>query len=367
MDVADLVFKLIYGVIITICLYTMGISLISSIILSHSINWILNGQFPVLARYLGDRFYKKWTLHEANDFVHWLSSFNNHWIEDILIYGSYCRGEFSERSDLDVRILVSTGLLNSVKGALLVVFIKHYSFLRYIPVDIYSSSRKTFLNKMANNETPISLRMLREQPTATVPHRVCLSGPDGVGKSSVISGLTESMKAAHKWRRRKDFLVRPFNLVMKWMGKNTSIEIGGTVHGFHNYSGFYGVFYAYLSWLDYYLVGRLWYAATYERIFDRCLIDWVVDTMISVDDEQKVLSIFDNSLRGYLKKNLVIVLTADRDILLNRRSNLKFDYSLERKLNYYRFLVDKYNILHLDSTRLDKDESLKWIENSINL
>ncbi len=123
----------------------------------HTIFWLLTGNFWV---YLLDSFLfiKNPGLSKIFSFIHLSKRFFSKYstVDAILIYGSMCRNQFHNRSDLDLRIIRRTdnslGLLSLPIGFLLRI----YSFFLVLPVDLQVVDNISFVQKqMRPDEKPI--------------------------------------------------------------------------------------------------------------------------------------------------------------------------------------------------------------------
>ena len=130
--------------------------IIISIVISHTINWIINGHFFVLMRYVAP--IPKTEL-EFESFIGKLKKAALEWksIDSVAIYGSYCRGNLHEFSDLDVRVITHPGYFNAAKGALFCFLQRAIAFVSIFPLDIYCIDKTSSLNRMRNDEMPFIL------------------------------------------------------------------------------------------------------------------------------------------------------------------------------------------------------------------
>ena len=78
-------------------------------------------------------------------------------IDSVAIYGSYCRGNLHEYSDLDVRVVTHTGYFNAIKGALFCFLQRAIAFFSIFPLDIYCTDKISFLKRMRDDERPVIL------------------------------------------------------------------------------------------------------------------------------------------------------------------------------------------------------------------
>lgn len=125
-------------------------------LVAHTINWIANGHIFVLLRYV--RPVRK-APSEFERYVSALSVRSAQWsaADGVAIFGSYCRDELHEYSDLDVRIIVSAGILPGCTGALYCLLERIMALGLAFPLDIYCCVGNRGLEKLRDDERPVIL------------------------------------------------------------------------------------------------------------------------------------------------------------------------------------------------------------------
>ncbi len=131
----------------------------ASLFLAHTLNWVLNGNwwagmlfaFPGL-RNRGDRA----TCAYLNQMAHRLRRDRS--ISGAMIFGSIARGQWHERSDLDVRLLRRPGVWNGVTGVLILLRERWIALWSRQPLDIYLADGIPFLKRMRADEPPVFLK-----------------------------------------------------------------------------------------------------------------------------------------------------------------------------------------------------------------
>ncbi len=78
-------------------------------------------------------------------------------IKALLVYGSVTRGEWHDKSDIDVRILRKEGLVNGFQAFVIVMKERYRAFLGGQPLDLFLADEINFLNKMRSDEKPFVL------------------------------------------------------------------------------------------------------------------------------------------------------------------------------------------------------------------
>ncbi len=135
---------------------SVGYAFLLAAVIAHTINWIINGHFFVLMRYVApipktEQHFETFIEHMKVSALQWKS------IDSIAIYGSYCRGNLHKHSDLDVRVITHPGILNAIKGSLFCFMQRAIAFLSIFPLDIYCIDRMELLDRLRGDEKPIVL------------------------------------------------------------------------------------------------------------------------------------------------------------------------------------------------------------------
>jgi predicted nucleotidyltransferase len=130
-----------------------------SLLVVHTLNWLINGNwwagmlfaFPGL-RNRGERA----TCDYLNGMTNRLKGDRS--ISGAMIFGSVARGQWHERSDLDVRLLRRPGVWNGVTGVLVLARERWIALWSRQPLDIYLADGIPFLKKMRADEPPVFLK-----------------------------------------------------------------------------------------------------------------------------------------------------------------------------------------------------------------
>ena len=147
--------SLVIGSFIPLSIPLSFVSIIFSVIGTHTLNWLFSGQFWVVMTYLG----YKTSEERVHKYLHWLRNRcrKTECIEDALLYGSISRGTFKATSDIDLRIISGPGNFNLLKAALFTAWLRAHSFLRGIPLDVFLFDDIQQLSRMNPKEQPLSL------------------------------------------------------------------------------------------------------------------------------------------------------------------------------------------------------------------
>jgi len=156
MDRTEKVFKLTLEVLFTAMLVLLGINIVPSIIISHTLNWIVNGHIFVVFKNLKliktpkekfDAYIERLRKEVENEpSIIWAG-----------IYGSLVRGEFKETSDLDIRLIRKPGFINGVRACIFAMKERTWAMFNRFPLDIYVGDSFEFLEKMNKNEKPLAI------------------------------------------------------------------------------------------------------------------------------------------------------------------------------------------------------------------
>jgi predicted nucleotidyltransferase len=170
LDVTECIARVFFEVFPTVVLVfilklLMAISFLNvwlwivSVIIVHTLNWMFNFTFwaniifafPWL-RNPGEVATKEYLNIMACRLKHCNA------ISGILLYGSVARGQWHDRSDLDIRFLRRPGFINGLKAAVLHTRERVIAFLCRQPLDSYIADGENFLLKMRKDEVPLFLK-----------------------------------------------------------------------------------------------------------------------------------------------------------------------------------------------------------------
>jgi hypothetical protein len=167
-DFSERLFRIVIEILLFLLCFTLVINwepfktdiLISaavSIIVCHTIMWLFDGNFWI---YMLDSFY--WVrnpgINRILSYVRMcrrilkIADLSN----AILIYGSMCRAEFHNRSDLDLRVIRRTDSWLGILCLPIAFFLRIISFFILLPVDLQVVDSMGFINEqMRKDEFPI--------------------------------------------------------------------------------------------------------------------------------------------------------------------------------------------------------------------
>ena len=216
------------------------------------------------------------------------------------------------------------------------------------------------------------LKNLRERYLASHLIRGCLmiiaiSGPDGVGKSSIVTFAwcpccrTLSGSASTSVQSSRLMLLCVF-LAVIIMRK---YDWGGL--GYHEYSGKLGRLYIGLLCFDFLLfklIHRFQWRKYYPHssgenlILDRYLVDVICDAIVATDNARMVLSFFSKFVRDLESTHRFLIVTCDHDEVLQRRPDVADDKVYLRKMRAYKLVSKFYKIAVIDTSNIDLEEAI---------
>lgn len=141
-----------------------------SLLIVHTLHWVFNGNwwagvlftFPRL-RNRGERT----TCDYLNRMAERLR--NDPAISGAMIFGSVARGQWHDRSDLDIRLLRRRGLYGGIRGTLVLMRERFIALWLRQPLDIYLADDIPFLKRMRPDEPPIFLKKADPRLDQTYP------------------------------------------------------------------------------------------------------------------------------------------------------------------------------------------------------
>lgn len=155
MSLGEKIYKISITIILFLLLNLVISNFIFSIILAHLLNYILNGQYYVVFRYLSSK-----QVMSKKDLDEYLALIKkemlNAEVKDILIIGSFSRGKMSGTSDLDIRIYHENTFKASIKAYFFATRLRFYGLIMKFPIDVYCFSDLKFMDKIRKDENPVN-------------------------------------------------------------------------------------------------------------------------------------------------------------------------------------------------------------------
>lgn len=148
-----------------------------SFCLAHTICWIFNGHFFVLLKDLSLK------RTDINSFIRYLYPLRSRFSKEssiaaIAAFGSLSRGELTENSDLDIRVIRRKGTVNGLRSCGCVFLERCRAFFNRFPLDIYVLDSAAKLLNLRKDEPPVILHdsygMLQRMYHKTIELDACL-------------------------------------------------------------------------------------------------------------------------------------------------------------------------------------------------
>ena len=126
-----------------------------SLFTAHTINWALNGNFWATQKFFG----RKYSSAKMNQFLMKLrqrARLSQDGVAAIAVFGSLSRGQFSESSDLDVRIVRKPGIFSWAKANLFALQLRLIASVRTLPLDLLVLDNiNQIYEHISSNESPV--------------------------------------------------------------------------------------------------------------------------------------------------------------------------------------------------------------------
>lgn len=169
MSFGEKIYKISITLLFSLPFYFLNQNIYSSIMIGHLINYILNGQFYVVFRYLSSK--RTMSYNDLKDYLKLINKLTKIFSpKDILIIGSFSRGKMNKSSDLDIRLFHDSSFINSIKAYFMATLLRACGLIMKFPIDIFCFSDLKFLDKINLNEVPVNFlnheMILNKYPTS---------------------------------------------------------------------------------------------------------------------------------------------------------------------------------------------------------
>jgi predicted nucleotidyltransferase len=143
-----------------------------SLLITHTLNWVLNGNWWAGLLFTFPHLHNRGDRATCDD-LNWMAGRfkRDRSISGAMIFGSVSRGQWHERSDLDIRLLRRRGVWNAMAGVLVLSRERWIALWARQPLDIYLADDVPFLRSMREDEPPVFLK--KDDP------RLDLAYPEG--------------------------------------------------------------------------------------------------------------------------------------------------------------------------------------------
>jgi predicted nucleotidyltransferase len=158
-DRTEKMFKILIDFTLTLILFfiishqNMLMGIFISFLISHTLNWIFNGQLFALAKNFDIVHTDPQKIIDyTNDITTRASKEKS--INTVAVYGSLVREEIKTTSDLDIRIIRKSGFLNGINACIFGLKERIRALFQRFPLDIYVIDSPKHLLKMRTDEIP---------------------------------------------------------------------------------------------------------------------------------------------------------------------------------------------------------------------
>lgn len=199
---------------------------------------------------------------------------------------------------------------------------------------------------------------------------IMISGPDGVGKSSIAEKLknyyeSEELSVELVWVRFNHYLQKIINFFGRVLGKSYDEQYKWGRDNYHDYQGFFGLIYIFAAYIDH-LIFKIFFRRNLFKnkqicILDRYIIDMVADLIVDTENTSLVLLIFNSFIKEELQNFKTYIIECDRNIVISRRNDISDDKKYLKKIEAYKLIASKYSIDRIDTSTISLNEAVEKI------
>lgn len=199
---------------------------------------------------------------------------------------------------------------------------------------------------------------------------IMLSGPDGVGKSTIASELSVYYKshdidAEIIWARFHHYFQKVVNFFARITGQSYDENYTWGRDNYHDYYGFIGIIYIFAAFVDHLIfiifIKRRLIKKNIVCILDRYIIDIVADLIVDTKRPQLIFFLFDRFIRKELRNFNTVIIECDINIVESRRIDIKDDKKYLDKIKAYKLISDKYSITKINTGIKSISENIQKI------
>jgi len=155
MSLGEKIYKISITILFSLILNVLIENIFISLIFAHLLNYVINGQFYVVFRYLSNS--RTMSRDDLNKYILIIEKYINLFKPlDVLGTGSFCRGKMGKSSDLDMRIYHNSDFLSSLKAYIMATVLRAIGLYTKFPIDVYCFSDLDFLDKLDEIEIPVN-------------------------------------------------------------------------------------------------------------------------------------------------------------------------------------------------------------------
>jgi len=208
-----------------------------------------------------------------------------------------------------------------------------------------------------------------------LPWLICIIGPDGTGKTTQVEMLIKYLKEKgfeyeYRWMRFHHFISLPVLGLARILGL-TEVQTlpNGKKIGYHYFykSKLISAIYPLTLYLDTLLatIFKLYVPLKVQKkriVCDRFIYDTLVDLAIDLDNLEIINSKIAKRLLKLVPRDcLIILLLTSYEKIKERREDLKFDKSLEKRIEIYKEVSKRFPQIRIIDASLDIESVHKQI------
>jgi len=159
LDITEKSYRIIFTIVFSFVIwYFLELNIFLSFIIGHTINWLTNE--CIYSMFVHQLLTSKVRKQDLFDYLENFSKMleNKEWVLYAASFGSICRGELKDSSDLDISIVRKPGFINAIYGLWFITKEKKRSDIYKIPLELYLNDvPKTSVNRFKREDNPLVL------------------------------------------------------------------------------------------------------------------------------------------------------------------------------------------------------------------
>ncbi|AFV24611.1 hypothetical protein Mpsy_2407 [Methanolobus psychrophilus R15] len=205
---------------------------------------------------------------------------------------------------------------------------------------------------------------------------ICITGIDGVGKTTHVNLLLEHLKekgikCQYKWLRFHHYLSLPLLAFCRVAGYTRVSTLGGTqkcsYHEFYR-SKIISAIYPWILFVDTVISTtiKVYVPMLFGTtiVCDRFVYDTLIDLSVATKDSEIYTRTVGKKFLNLIPKNAkLIMLTLDKKTITSRRPELKDDTTFDERYDQYELLAERFDISVVDNkdSFIDVSNSVKRV------
>lgn len=148
--------KVAFTVIFAVLFAVVGVPVVLSILIAHTLNFAFNGQLFAMYTHMGATHVTAEHFLKETEKIAKLCE-DRTFVDASIAYGSLSRGCFKSTSDIDMRIVPVENELSWWEAVFFALWLRTRSFVNGYPLDLYVYPARTCAKRMRSDELPIML------------------------------------------------------------------------------------------------------------------------------------------------------------------------------------------------------------------